>query len=161
VDRVTGAPISSAYLKTPNSSSSAVAFPKPASLHLMCFKDQPVVRIGFEFRVGSNLNSFVGYRFDDKPGHEINGRFIADYKTVMIEDPAELAPFIKELANSRVLYLRTRSLNAPRGSAEFEVEGAAPAITSAYATCPIVEPPQPTPTASRNPRRPNTTASIR
>jgi hypothetical protein len=136
VDRVTGAPLSSALLTTRASSNSAVPFPHPAMLQLTCFKEQPLVRLSFEFKVGSNRNSMLGYRFDDKPGHEIEARFLQDFKTVVIEDKAEVARFVGELATSSVLYVRIRSLNAGRSTAEFRLDGAPAAIEAAFAGCP-------------------------
>jgi hypothetical protein len=102
----------------------------------MCLKEQPVVRIGFAFKVGSTRNASLGYRFDEKPGHEAEVRFVQDYRTVVIEDRDEVARFAGELATSKVLYMRIRSLNYPRASAEFEVEGAQVAIKEAFASCP-------------------------
>ncbi len=84
VDRVTGAPLTSALLTTRSSSHSAVPYPRPAVLQLACFKEQPIVRLAFEFKVGSNRNAMLGYRFDEKPGPEIEARFVQDYKTVVI-----------------------------------------------------------------------------
>src|SRR5438477_4850946 len=54
VDRITGTPLSSALLPTKSSSNSAEPFTHPAMLQLLCFKDQPMVRLSFEFKVGSN-----------------------------------------------------------------------------------------------------------
>jgi hypothetical protein len=143
-DRVTGAPLSNAFLRTSTSSNSKVAFPRPAVLSIGCFKEEPIVRIGFDFRVGSNRNSMLGYRFDDKPGHEAEARFLQDYRTVVIEDGEEVAQFAKELATSKVLYVRIRSLNAGRTSAEFKLDGAPAAIEAAFADCPLpVEKPKP------------------
>jgi len=143
VDRVTGAPLSSALLPTLESSNSAVLFSKPAVLQLTCFKDQPIVRFEFTFRIGSNRNSVLGYRFDDNPGREVEGRFLQDYKTVVIEDKDEVAQFVKELATAKMLYVRIRSLNAGRTAADFRVEGAPTAVEAALAQCPIAsEPPQ-------------------
>src|SRR5579872_5027868 len=50
-DRVTGKPISSALLVTRKVANSSVIFPKPAQLQLLCFKDQPAVRIAFAFKI--------------------------------------------------------------------------------------------------------------
>jgi hypothetical protein len=135
VDRVTGAPLSSALLRTASSSNSAVAYPEPALLQLMCFKNEPTVRLNFAFKVGSNKNSVLGYRFDEKPGREIEARFLADFKTVVIEDSAEVEQFLGELATSKLLYLRIQSLNAGRTSAEFRLDGAPTAIEAALAQC--------------------------
>jgi hypothetical protein len=135
-DRVTGAPISSANA-TAMASSAAVVFPKPVGLQLLCFIDSPVISFKFEFKVGSERNSFLGYRFDENPGHETNARFVASANTVIIEDDREVAEFIRELATAKVLYIRIRSFNAGRTTAEFKVDGAPAAIAAAYATCPV------------------------
>jgi hypothetical protein len=146
VDRVTGAPISSALLPTRTSSHSGVAFPQPAMLQLTCFKEQPIVRLSFDFKIGSNKNSVLGYRFDDNPGREVEARFLQDHTTVVIEDTSEVEQFVKELATSKVLYVRIRSLNAGRTSAEFRLEGASSAIEAGFAGCrPQGEPKRPRP----------------
>jgi hypothetical protein len=135
VDRISGAPISSAYLLTRSVSSSAIVFPPPAQLQVTCFKDRPLVRLGFDFKVGSNRNSVLGYRFDQNPGREPHARFLQDYRTVVIEDQNDVAQFVRELAVSKVLYVRIRSLNAPRSSAEFKLDGAPAAIEAGLAGC--------------------------
>jgi hypothetical protein len=150
-DRITGSPLASAFLVTRTSSNSAVDFPQPASLHLSCFKQDPVVRIAFQFKIGSNRNAELGYRFDDKPGHEPQVRFVDDYKTVVIEDQAEVARFVSELASSNSLYLRIRSLNHGRSAAEFKLDGAPAAIEAALADCPV-QPPKP----AKPPAKPGT-----
>jgi hypothetical protein len=143
-DRITGTPISSARLVTRSSSHSAEPFPQSAELQLSCFKEQPIVRLAFNVRVGSNRNSMLGYRFDEKPGHEAEARFLQDYKTVVIEDADEVAQFARALAISNVLYVRIRSLNAGRTAAEFKLNGAPAAIEAAYADCPLpAEKPKP------------------
>lgn len=147
-DRVTGAPISSA-LVTSTASNSSVAFPKPAHLQLLCFLGKPVASFQFEFKVGTNLNSFLGYRFDTKPGHEIGAQFLANSMAVVIEEPTEVAQFVSELATSNVLYIRIRSFSAGRTAAEFKVDGAPAAIESAFAGCPVVPPAPPKRVAAR------------
>ncbi len=151
VDRITGAPLSSALLSTRNASNSAAPFPKPAMLQLTCFKDQPLVRLAFEFKVGSNRNSVLGYRFDEKPGREIEARFLQDFTTVVIEEKAAVAQFVSELATSNVLYVRIRSLNAGRTAAEFQLDGAPAAIEAALAGCP--QSPTPPPAPAKPPSR--------
>jgi hypothetical protein len=135
VDRITGAPLASALLVTRASSNTSVALTQPAMLQLMCFKAQPTVRLSFDFPVGSTKNASLGYRFDDKPGHEAVARFLQDHKTIVIEDKAEVARFTSELATSNVLYVRIRSLNAGRSSAEFQLAGAPAAIHAGFAGC--------------------------
>jgi hypothetical protein len=137
VDRITGIPVSSARLATHQVSNGAIAFPPPAEVQLTCFRDEPLVRIAFGFKVGSNRNSTLGYRFDDKPGREADARFLQDYRTVVIEEDEAVAQFVRELAASQVLYVRIRSLNSARTSAEFRVEGAGGAIENALAGCPV------------------------
>jgi hypothetical protein len=150
VDRVTGAPLSSAILMTRSSSNSAVAFAQPAQMQLLCFEDRPMVRFAFDFKVGSSRNSTLGYRFDEKPGHETSARFLANYSTAVIEDKGEVAQFVGELATSNVLYVRIRSLNAGRSSAEFALDGAPAAIEAAFAGCPVTAAkPRPEPARSR------------
>jgi hypothetical protein len=152
-DRVTGRPVSSAYVLTRWGSSSSAVVPQVASLQLMCFIDKPVVRFSFQTKIGTNLNSFLGYRFDDNPGHEIGARFVKDSSTVVIEDQAEVAQFLNELATGKSLYVRLRSLSANRNSAEFNVEGAPAAIESALGGCPVMPPGQTPREAAPLPRR--------
>jgi hypothetical protein len=139
-DRVTDAPISSAFVRTDRSSHSSIPFRQPATLALGCFRGAPTVRFSFNFKVGTNRNSSLAYRFDEMPGHEIKARFLQDASAVVIEETPEVAQFMSELASAKVLYVRIRSLNAGRTAADFPVEGAAPAIDAIYAQCPIEQP---------------------
>jgi hypothetical protein len=102
--------------------------------------DPADVKFNFESKIGTNLNSYLGYRFDEKPGHEIGARFVKGASAVVIDDKAEVAQFVSELATSKVLYVRIRSLNAGRTAAEFKVEGAQAAIDAALAGCPVTAP---------------------
>lgn len=136
-DRITGAPISSAQITTIHVSNGGIPYPPMASLQLLCFKEQPAVLIKFKFKVGSTRNAEMGYRFDDKPGHEPTVRIVEDYKSLVIEDKDEVAHFVSEMTTANVLYLRIRALNALRTSAEFQIDGAPEAIAAAYASCPI------------------------
>jgi hypothetical protein len=142
VDQVTQAPVSSAFVLTRTVSNSYVAFPPPAGLQLSCFKGEPIVRFKFPFKIGSTRNAQLGYVFDKNPGREPDARFIEGQKNVVIEDTGEVARFTDELANAKTLYIRIRSLNAGRTSAEFQVDGAPAAIAAAYAGCPIVRDPR-------------------
>lgn len=138
MDRVTGAPIASARLLPHSSSHSAVSFPQLAELQLTCFQDQPIVRLAFEVKVGSNRNSTLGYHFDQKPGRDnVDSRFLQDFRTVVIEDKADVAKFVDELASSNVLYVRIRSLNTGRTATEFRVDGAPAAIEAGFSACPL------------------------
>lgn len=143
MDPVTRAPLSSALLVSRSSSNSAVPYPRPVTLQLTCFKDQPMVRLAFQFKVGTSPNSFLGYSFDEKPGRDVDARFLHQHDTVVIEDRAEVAQFVKELATSSVLLFRIRSLNAGRTTAEFRVDGAPEAIKAGFAGCPLsTDPPR-------------------
>ncbi len=89
-DKITGAPIGSAQLVTPVSSNSADSKVRPATLQLTCFDKTPVVRFSFEFKIGTDKNSIVGYRFDDKPGRDnVESRILSDHTVVVIEDGAK------------------------------------------------------------------------
>lgn len=151
-DRITNAPISSA-LAFAMASHTGEAFPQPASMQLVCFVDKPMVNFRFSFKVGTNYNSFIGYRFDDKPGHEIGGQFMANALSVAIQEPPEVAQFVSELADSNVLYIRIRSMNAGRTTAEFKVDGARAAIAAAFANCPVKPVAPPPAQAAPAPRR--------
>jgi hypothetical protein len=142
IDRITGVPIASAMLSAP-SSHTAEAFPKRALMQLTCFNKAPLVRFAFEVKVGTTRNAVLGYRFDERPGHEINGRFLDDDRVAVIEDGAEVAQFIDELSTAQLLYLRIRSLSFGRTTAEFRPNGAPAAIAAAFANCPVATRPKP------------------
>lgn len=140
-DRVAGRPVSRASLYTRRSSHSRVSYPLSASMQLTCFRQQPIVKFEFETRVGSNRTSTLGYRFDDRPGRDVAARFLNDFRTVVIEDRAEVSRFVGELAASEQVYVRIDSLNAGRSAAEFQLNGAAAAINAGFAECPLDAPP--------------------
>lgn len=140
-DRITGNAIPSALLSTRNSSHSGVDYAQPAQMQLTCFEGKPVVRFAFEFKIGSDRNSALGYRFDDKPGHDnVESRILLGYTVIVIEDKAAVAQFVDELVSSNVLYLRIRSLNSGRTTAEFRVAGAGAAVQAAFAECAVAPP---------------------
>jgi hypothetical protein len=136
-DRVTGAPFSAAVLATRNSSNSEVTFPQPATMEIGCFRDKPVVRFAFAFKIGSTRNAEFAYRFDEKPGRVATARITLDHMIMVIEDEDAVRPFVNELASSHLLYMHVRTINAGRSSAEFELEGAKAAIDAALAGCPV------------------------
>lgn len=138
VDHITGAPMSSAQLMTRTSSSSGVLSQRPAGLQLTCFEKQPLVRISFEFKIGSDANTLLGYRFDEKPGRDnVTARILPGHQVIVIEDRAAVADFINDLNGARQLYVRIRSLNAGRATAEFDLDGSAAAVQAAFAGCPL------------------------
>ncbi|MBN8962217.1 MAG: hypothetical protein J0H71_13875 [Rhizobiales bacterium] len=142
VDRITGAPLPSAQLMTRTSSNSAVTEVRLAGLQLTCFEKQPLVRLSFEFKVGSEANTSLGYRFDEKPGRDdVKSRILPGYQVVVIEGRAAVSDFIRDLNGSRVLYVRIRSLNAGRTTAEFNLDGSAAAVQAAFAGCPLTPAP--------------------
>jgi hypothetical protein len=137
-DRITGNAIASALLWTRNSSHSGVDYAQPAMLQLTCFERNPTIRFSFEFKIGSDKNSALGYRFDDKPGRDdVLSRILLGYTVIVIEDKNAVAQFVDELLSSNRLYLRIRSLNSGRTTAEFNVAGAAAAVQAAFAECPV------------------------
>lgn len=136
-DRVTGKPISSAFVMT-SASNSIASQPRPAQLQLMCFDGRPIVRFAFEFKIGAERNTELGYRIDERPGHDnVETRILTTHTVAVIDEPAAVATFVGELAASRVLYVRLRSLTAGRTAAEFKTEGAQRAIDDAFAGCPL------------------------
>ena len=137
-DRITGVPVPSAMLIVDNASNSFADYAKMASMQLTCFDGKPMVRFAFEFKVGTDPNSTLGYRFDDKPGHDnIAARFLQEYRTVVIEDRAAVTTFANELAASNTLVIRIRSLATGRTTAEFKLDGAPAALEAAFAGCPL------------------------
>ena len=137
IDRVTGVPLESALVVT-SSSHSSEPFPKKATLQLACFNKKPLVRFSFETKVATTYSNEFGYRFDDRPGHQIAAGFLGNDKVAVIENGADVAQFLDELKDARTLYLRIRSLGFGRTTAEFNVEGAAAAIAATTAHCPPV-----------------------
>ncbi|CAN5150724.1 hypothetical protein BH10PSE10_BH10PSE10_15220 [soil metagenome] len=144
VDRITGVPVPSAMMIIDNASNSFDDYTKPAAMQLTCFDGKPMVRFAFGFKVGTDPNSTLGYRFDDKPGHDnVAVRFLQQHQTVVIEERAAVVTFANELASSSLLLVRIRSLNAGRTTAEFKLDGAPAAIEAAFAGCPLTQPAPP------------------
>jgi hypothetical protein len=81
-------------------------------------------------------------------------RVLPGRQVIVIEDRAAVADFIRDLNGSRVLYVRIRSLNAGRTTAEFNLDGAAAAVQAAFVGCPL------TPPAEAGRRRQTTDAVI-
>jgi hypothetical protein len=132
------------------SSHSGEAFPKKATLQLACFNKKPLVRMAFEVKVATTRSNEFGYRFDDKPGHQIAAGFLGNDTVAVIENGPDVAQFLSELADAKILYVRIRSLGFGRTTAEFNVEGARAAIAATTAHCPpVIEEPKP----ARKPRR--------
>jgi hypothetical protein len=138
IDRITGAPLPSAQLMTRTSSNSGAPSQRPAGLQLTCFETRPLVRMSFEFKIGSDANTVLGYRFDEKPGRDnVAARILPGYQVIVIEDRAAVTDFINDLNGARQLYVRIRSLNAGRTTAEFDLDGSATAVQAAFAGCPL------------------------
>lgn len=137
IDEITGQPVATAWIRTLSTTGSNQGFDlRSTLLQLMCFKGNPIVRLNFQQRVGSNRNSTVAYRFDQKPGREVNAHFLPDFKTIVIEEKADVEKFLEELASSSLLFVRVSSLYAGRNTAEFRLNGAPEAIAAAYTHCP-------------------------
>ena len=127
--------MATAWIRTLSTSNSKTWENRPAVLQLMCFKGNPIVRLNFATRAGSNRNSTVGYRFDEKPGREVSATFMPDFRTVIIDEKPEVEQFLNELAESNRLLVRVTSLYAGRTTAQFVLTGAPDAIEAAYAPC--------------------------
>lgn len=136
IDPISGAPATTAWLYISKFDFLA-GKNYEGELQLTCFKDQPVVRLIFNLRIGSDKNAAIAYRFDDKPGRDVKARFFARQKTIAIDDKAEIARFVDELATSKTLFLRIASLTVGGFSAKFPVNGAPAAIEAAFAGCPL------------------------
>lgn len=55
---------------------------------------------------------------------------------IVIEDPGEVFRFVQDLATSKNLVVRIRSLNAGRTVADFKLDGAQGAIDAVFAVAP-------------------------
>jgi hypothetical protein len=146
-DRVADQPVQSAGL-TSRSRNETVSRQKPgelqeASLQLMCFDGEPVVRFFFSHDAGSNRNSRLTYKFDNKPATRTDARTLQDFQTVMLEEKKDVVPFINGLRDAKRLDITFSSLNTGNTIAEFNVEGAAAAIEASYKTCPLPAAPPP------------------
>ncbi len=106
-------------------------------LQLLCFKREPVVRLHFPDKVGSNRSATLTYRFDDKPARESGARFLQDFRTIVLEDKDEIAEFVSNLGTAQMLSLSVSSLVVGQSWARFKVAGAPQAIEAAYAACPV------------------------
>ena len=137
IDRVTGAELPSATVYD-YASNSNEDFAKPSSFQLTCLDGKPVVRFAFPFKVGNDRDTVLGYRFDDRPGHEnVESRILLGKQQVVIEEKAALAVFMSELASAKTLYVRLRSMILGRTSAEYLLEGSGAAIEAAFSKCPM------------------------
>lgn len=152
IDRVTSAELPSAFVYA-EASNSNVEYPRVSSLQLTCLPgNRPLIRFAFDFKVGSLLNTTLGYRFDDLPGHDIvPTRVVRGNQVILIEDRDAVALFVAELEKAETLYVRIRSINGGRTAVEYPVQGAWGAIRAAFARCDMPEPPQLDPGRARLP----------
>ena len=145
IDRVTGAELPNSVIFA-LASNSLVDFPRISSFQLTCLDKKPLVRFAFDFKVGADKDYVVGYRFDDKPGHEnVPSKLLKGQQAFVIEDSAALAQFVSELPGAIKLYVRLRSETLARTSAEYTLEGSGAAIEQAFAKCPMTASPGTTP----------------
>lgn len=135
VDRVTGDAIPKAWVTTSRTNYTRTGTAWPATVALTCFDRKPIVRIAFGYKIGSNKNSKVAYRFDDKTGGNADATILPDYKTIIIDDKKTVTTFMDELAGASMLLVRVDSLFAGRATALFPVAGAPPAIDAITAGC--------------------------
>lgn len=143
-DQITGTPVGGAYTMAWGATKSGDPSIYTASLQLTCFENRPIAKLNFQFKIGSDLNTSLGYRFDDKPGHDaVESRVLLGNRVLVLEDPAALRQFIAELRGSNRLFVRIRALNTGNSAVDFKVGGAEPAIEAAYAACPLAPEPAP------------------
>lgn len=110
---------------------------RAGKLDLLCFKSKPVVRLRFNYKVGSNRSADFSYRFDDKPGVETKANFLRNYSSVTLDDPSEVRRFLTDLATASKLYMRVDSLIVGRTNIEMNVQGAAAAMDAVLSACPL------------------------
>lgn len=146
-DRVADQPMQSAVLVTKSRNEKAAkqnpAPKQDASLQLLCFDGEPVVRFYFSHEIGSDRNSRLTYKFDNKPAARPNARILQDFQTVMLEDRKDVSLFTAGLRDARRLDITVSALANGQTLAEFNVEGAAVAIDASYKTCPLPAAPAP------------------
>jgi hypothetical protein len=138
VDKITGAELPSASVRA-LASQTYVANAAWSVMQLTCFDKQPIVRFGFEFKIGTSKDTILGYRFDDKPGHEsVAARVVAGDVSMIIDNPVAVAEFVNEMTGSKKVYVRIRSMAVGRTTAEYPLDGSAPALQAAFAGCPVM-----------------------
>lgn len=97
VDRISGESAPVAFIVTSRTTYTRTNNFYAAGLELACFNKHPVIRLVFGFRIGSNRNSTVAYRFDEKPGRDAVATILADHKTIVIDNQAEVSRLWKSL----------------------------------------------------------------
>ena len=146
-DRVADKPVQSAVLIT-RSRSTNVTKQDPtaqqmASVQLLCFDGEPVVRFYFSSDVGSNRNSRLSYKFDNNPARRPNARILQDFQTIMLEDKKDVVQFASDLRGAKRLDVTVTALINGMTVAEFNVDGGTAAIDAAFASCPLPALPAP------------------
>jgi hypothetical protein len=137
IDRVTSAELPSAVTFALASNTYA-DFPRASQMQLTCVDRKPLVRFAFDFKIGTDRDSVLGYRFDDRPGHEnVEARVLRGQKILLLEADADLARFISEIPGSNKVYIRIRSMTGGRTAVEYDLDGSAAAIRAAYTKCPM------------------------
>ena len=137
-DKINGENLPSATVRAMASNTYA-ANAKDSMLQITCFDRQPVVRFAFAFKVGSDKNTILGYRFDDKPGRDsVTARVLTGETSIVIDNPVAVAQFVNDLTGSHKLYVRIRSLTLGRTTAEYPLEGSDAAVQAAFAGCPVM-----------------------
>jgi hypothetical protein len=140
IDRATGRPVGKAYVVTERVTvrgAKPFARPRPAGLQLQCFKHKPVVLVKFTQKVGASRSARMAYRFDHAPPRDAAARFLPDYKSIAIEDPAAVRQFVADLRGASTLFVSVDSLVAGATRAEFPVGSAETAIATSFADCPL------------------------
>jgi hypothetical protein len=73
-------------LRSGKTMNSALAVTPAGYRQLGCFKGKPSVGFVYAFDVGNTKDSEFGYRFDAKPGRQIDPRFLSNHRTIVIEE---------------------------------------------------------------------------
>ena len=133
-DPITGSPASTALLRSSKTMNSALAGGLPPAWLL---QGKAIGRARLCVRRRHAKDSEFGYRFDAKPGRQIDPRFLSNHRTIVIEAKADVERFAAQLIASNVLLVQIRSLTEGQTSAEFQVNGAQAAIDAAFAGCPL------------------------
>jgi hypothetical protein len=137
VDPITGKPDLSAVVISNNSRHAGDLIPGKAIMEITCFKGQPIVQFDFGVKIGTNADTSLGYRFDEKPGHEIAPHILRGNRTALIDKTKDVAQFISEARTSRVLVLRLDSRGRGRTTTEFQLGNGGKVIDTIVAMCPL------------------------
>ena len=99
-DPITGSPASTALLRSSKTMNSALAVGLPPAWLL---QGKAIGRARLCVRRRHAKDSEFGYRFDAKPGRQIDPRFLSNHRTIVIEAKADVEQFAAQLIASNVV----------------------------------------------------------